>query len=61
VEHRIHLPLVDARADLDAGLHAVADFQTARPLGQRGDETIVNRLLDNRPRSGRALLARREE
>src|ERR1035441_9260211 len=52
-----HLPLVDARADVDAGLHAVANFELLRALDHGGDEAIVDGVLDNGAAGGGAFLA----
>src|ERR1035438_1104869 len=41
-QHSLHLGLIDAGADVDAGLHAVADLELAGALHYGGDELIVN-------------------
>ena len=60
-QHGLHLRLVDARPDVDARLHAVADLQLSRALHHGGDEPVVDRVFHNRAAGRGALLPRREE
>ena len=60
-EHGIHLRLVYAGADVDAGLHAVADLQFARALHHRGHETIVDGVFHDGAAGRGAFLPGGEE
>src|ERR1039458_5729057 len=42
-----HLPLVDARADVDAGLHSVTHLELSGALYHGGDEAIVDGSFDD--------------
>ena len=56
----LELARVDHRPDMRAGLQRVVDDERPHPLGQRVDESLVDRLLDDEARRGRAALAGRE-
>src|SRR3546814_8945827 len=45
------------RADLGIGVERGADLQRLRAFGERGDEAVVNRILDDHARRGGAALA----
>ena len=55
------LALIDRRADVDARLHAVADFELLGALDQRVHELVVDAVFDNGAAGGGALLAGGEE
>ena len=61
VEVLLELRLVDDRADVGAGLERIVDLELGQPLGQRGDESVVDALADDQPRRRGAALAGREE
>ena len=60
-QHGLHLRLVDAGADLDAGLHAVADLELAGALHHGGDEPVVDGVFHDGAAGGGAFLAGGEE
>src|ERR1035438_7291999 len=52
-----HLPLVDARADVDAGLDSVTHLELSGALYDSGYEAIVDGVLDDGAAGGGAFLA----
>src|SRR5262249_48326533 len=60
-QHRLHLRLIDARADIDSRLHAIAHLQLPGALHHGGHEALVDGVLDDGAAGGGALLPGREE
>lgn len=61
LEVGFELTFVDGGADVDAGFHAVADFQLFGAFDEGGDEFVVDGGFDDGAAGGRALLAGGEE
>lgn len=48
--------VVHQRADLDAGRKTVADFQRSHTCRERGEEIFIDRVVDEDPVGGEAIL-----